>query len=130
MLETEKGRSLEFHHSIDALAKSIAKKGNVVVEGKIAIRMLGDISDKKIWLKALGSIRAERYAKKDHTSIEAARKDLSKKENEERGVFEKVYGFDYFEQEKEADIVVDTSDKTPEEIVNIIIRGMETGHRE
>jgi len=40
----------------------------------------------------------------------------------ERRRFKKIYGFDTFSQEKLADLVVDTSRRTPEQTINYILK--------
>ncbi len=130
VLETKKGTSADFHHSIDKFAVSLAEKGEIVIDAKIGIRMLKGKADLNVWLKALPETRAKRYVKRDKTSISQAMKQMQDKEAIERKIWKKMYGFDYFSQEKEADIVIDTSDKSPEEIVDIILRNLEGGYRE
>ncbi|HLD84003.1 MAG TPA: cytidylate kinase family protein [archaeon] len=119
-LGSEKGSSKDFHEAIDKLMIGKAKKGNVVVDGKLAIHFLKEIADVRVWLKASPAKRAERYAKRDEVSVEAAGRTVAEKDALERKTFRKLYGFDTFLQEKEADMAVDTSGKTPEEIVSEI----------
>ncbi|MAH43258.1 hypothetical protein CL614_06115 [archaeon] len=130
LMKTKKGSSSDFHHGIDNLVISLADKGDIVIEGKIAIRMVGDKADLRVWLKALPEVRAQRYSKRDKTNSSQSAKNLEEKERIERKVFKDVYGFDFFAQEKNADNVIDTSDKTPDEIVDIILRNLEGGYKE
>ncbi|MBI4019055.1 MAG: cytidylate kinase family protein [Candidatus Aenigmarchaeota archaeon] len=118
---SEKGSSKDFHHAIDKLMVENAKKGNIAIDGKLAIHFLNTIADVKIWLKARVEKRAERYAKRDGVSIESAARTVKEKDDLERKTFKSLYGFDTFSQEKEADIVIDTSDKTPEQTVSEIM---------
>lgn len=120
--KTRKGSSKKFHIDSDEIAKSYAKKGNIVIDGKLTVRMLKGFYDLSVWLKAPRNIRAQRYAKRDNTSIREASQKLTEKEKLERSNWLRIYGFDYFVQEKEADLVVDTSNKKPEEIVDLIIK--------
>jgi len=121
-LKTEKGSSEKFHKELDEEQRRVAKGGNVVIESKLGIHFLKDLANHTVWLWAPMMVRAERVAGRDKISIEEALKKLQEKEKMERELFKKIYGFDYFLQEKEADLVIDTSDKTPEKIVNEIIR--------
>jgi len=121
LLKTEKGSSKEFHEKLDDEQRRIAKAGNVVIESKLGIHFLKDVADHKIWLWAPMMVRAQRVAKRDQIPLEQALKELQEKERIERELFKKIYGFDYFLQEREADIVVET-DKEPELIVNEIIK--------
>jgi len=111
-----------FHKKTDEMQVRLAKKGNVVIEGKLAIHFLKDIADYKIWLWAPMMVRAEHIQMRDKITFEEALKNLEEKEQLERENWIKMYGFDYFEQKEEADITIDTSNKTPEEIVDFIIK--------
>ncbi len=124
-----KGKLLrKFHVDSDKIARQVAKGGNVVIDGKIAIRMIKGKYDLSVWLKTDEKIRAERYAERDSATIKISTENLLKKEKLERKNFRRIYGFDYFDQEKEADLVIDTGSKTPEEIVEeIIVKGKEKG---
>lgn len=119
---SERGSSKELHNKLDEIQKTVAKKGNIVMESKLGIHFLRDLADFTIWLEAPVSVRAARYAKRSKIGINAALSHLEEKESAERRSWQKIYGFDYFDQRSDADLIVDTSDKTPEEIVNHIIR--------
>lgn len=121
---SKKGSSKEFHQHSDALQKRLARKGNIVIDAKLAVHMLDGLPDLRVWLKAPVGERAKRYAKRDKVSIAEARKILKEKENLERANWKKMYGFDYFKQEKNADIVIDVADKKPEEIAASIISSL------
>lgn len=118
---SKKGSSKKFHKSSDAMQKSLARKGNIVIDGKLSVHMLKNIADAKIWLKAPLSVRAKRVANRDKIPLTDARKIVDEKENLERTNWKRIYGFDYFRQEREADIVINVGSKTPEQIVNLVI---------
>lgn len=130
VMETSKGSSAEFHHSVDNITSSLAHEGDIVIEGKLAIHMAGSKANVKIWLKALPEVRAKRYAQRDGIGLDKAMKELRVKEKMERDMWKKIYGFDYFTQEQKADIVIDTSDRTIDEIIGIILRNMSSGYKE
>lgn len=119
--KTNTGSSKKFHLDSDKLAAKTARKGNVVIDGKIGVKMLKGYYDFSVWLKAGKGIRAKRYAKRDNSTFGWALKKLNEKERLERSNWKQIYGFDYFSQEKEADVVVNTVNKTPEHIVDLII---------
>lgn len=121
MWKNEEGASKKFHEKSDDMARDIAKKGNVVMDGKLVVRMLKGLYDFSVWLKADEKIRAARYAGRDNITEDEALKRLEEKQKMERENWQRIYGFDYFDQEKEADLVIDTGDKKPEEIVDLII---------
>ncbi len=124
MWRNKRGSSDEFHNTSDIKQKEIAAKGNVVIDAKLGIHMLRGFADFSVWLKAAENVRAERYAKRDGTDIKEALKSLKEKEKLERENWKRIYGFDYFEQEEEADIVIDVGNKTPEQITQMILKEM------
>ncbi|TRZ54476.1 hypothetical protein D4Q76_02375 [archaeon] len=118
--KTEKGSSSKFHNDIDRLQSDVAEKGSVVIDGKLSIRMVKN-ADLKVWLKANIHKRAKRVAKRDSINPESALAKLKEKEDLERKNWKKIYGFDYFEQEKEADLVVDNTELSSEETAQKIL---------
>lgn len=125
MLST-RGSSKGFHKKVDEYTKKIARKGNVVIDAKLGIRMLKKIDNFSVWLKAPKEVRARRVAGRDNISYTEAMKKITQKEKLEKRRWHDIYGFNYFEQEKEADIVIDAGNKTPEEIAELIIKKIRT----
>jgi len=123
-LQSESGRSRSFHEKMDEHQREIAKSGNVVIDAKLGIRMLKGMTDFSVWLECPVQTRAERVAKRDSVPVDVALKTIKTKEEIEKKTWKDIYGFDYFDQEGEAKLVIETGNKTPEEIVNIIIEGM------
>ena len=119
--KTLQGSSEKTHKNRDALQESIAKKGNIVICGKLSIHFLKDITNKKIWLDVSLEARAKRASKRDRISVETAMKEISERENIERESWKKIYGFDYFGQKKDADLAIDSSNMTVYQTVKKII---------
>jgi len=117
--KTERGRSKKFHEHLDNMQKEEAKKDNVVIDSKLAIKMVD--ADLKVWLKAPFEVRAKRIVDREELDGDLASRELKEKEDLERENIKRIYGFDYFDLENEADLVIDVSDKTPEQIVDIIL---------
>jgi len=124
--KTRYGSSRKFHVDSDKMSLKVAKKGNVVIDGKLAIKLLKGHYDVAVWLKAPKNIRAERYAKRDKLKLNEAKRILKDKERLERRNWKRIYGFDYFKQDKIADIVIDAGKKTPVQRTNEIIRFLKT----
>ena len=124
VLGTKKGTSKEFHNSIEDMQKKLARKGNVVIEGKLSVHFLQNHGF-TVWLKGSFKERAKRYSKKDDIPIQSAREQLKAKQERERKMWERIYGFDYFKEEKEADLIIDTTHKKPEEITKEIIENID-----
>ena len=119
--KTKKGASKVFHKHLDAKQRRLAKKGNIVIDSKLGIYMLQDVADHKIWLKASKSAIARRVAKRERLSLKNAAKLMEQRNRIERSNFRRIYGFDTFSQEKMADLVIDTSKRTPQQTINKIL---------
>ena len=114
----------DFHLNLDNLQRELAKEGNIVIDGKLTIRLLEGLYDFSVWLKAPEEVRARRIASRDSLSEKDALEAIKERDRVERESFLKIYDFDTFSQEQEASIVVDTYDKTPEQIVEIIVKSL------
>ena len=114
------GESKSFHYAIDELQLKLADKGNIVIDGKLSLKMIKK-ADLKIWLKASLEARVKRTGLREDLELEEAKKIVLEKEEKERKGWYKVYGFDYWDQEKEADIVIETSNLSVEEVTDKII---------
>ena len=115
------GGSVEFHEKLDSEQVRVAKKGNVVVEAKLAVHMLKGIADFSVWLKCKKTERAKRVAQRENLTKTESMKVLDEREAVERETFQRIYKFDTFDQEREASLVIDTTRKKPEQIVDEII---------
>jgi cytidylate kinase len=104
------GKSREFHQkNFDQEQIMRAKAGNIVICGKLSIYMLRDIADFRIWIECDINVRAERTAKRDGIPFENALEEISSRERTERESWKAMYGIDYFDQKKMADIVIENS---------------------
>ena len=110
----------KFHIQSDKYAIKVAKKGNVVIDAKLGLRMIKGHYDFGVWLTASRSTRAKRYAKRGNTSLKEGMRKIIEKDRFERVNWKKIYGFDSFSQSKDANLVVNTGDKTPDQIVDTI----------
>ncbi len=118
---TEFGKSKKLNNIIDKLQEDLGKKGNIVIDGKIAIFIVKNAT-LKIWFKADFDIRAIRTKQRDDISLEKAKEFLSKREEIEKLELNKIYNFNLLDQEKIADLVIDTTKISSEEILNIILK--------
>jgi cytidylate kinase len=119
--QTKFGRSKELHKKLDNDQLKEAKKGSIVICGKLSIHFLRKLTNYKIWLDVPLKIRAERTAERDGIAVDEALKEIAKREELERFHWKRLYGFDYFDQKKMADFVIDTSNLTVRESVKQII---------
>lgn len=120
--EKKYGKTREFHLKIlDEPQIEEAKKSNVVINSKLGIHFLKNMTDKKIWLDVNLKIRAERSAERDKISVEQAMKEIKEREYIERNEFKRLYGFDYFNQREDADLIIDSSNLTINQTVKRIL---------
>lgn len=112
------------HEEIEKMQEKAAKKGDVVIVGKLSVHFLKDDADFTVWLEAPIEIRAARTAGRDDIEPEEALDMIKRREKEERQNWKAIYGFDYTNQKQEADLVVDTAGKPPEQVVAEIIAAM------
>lgn len=119
--KTPVGASDQTHRNRDEFQIAIAKKGSVVICGKLSIHFLKKLSKLKFWLDVPLKVRAERSAKRDKIPIETTLKEISQREDIERREWKRIYGFDYFDQKNDADFVIDSSKLTITQTVNMIL---------
>ena len=117
---TKKGISKKTHVDRDRMQVREAKKGNVVICGKLSVHFLKDLSEYKIWLDVPLEERARRSAKRDRITVKDAMKQIRKRQNIERKEWKRIYGFDYFYQKRIADFVIGSSGMTLEKTVRSI----------
>jgi len=118
--ETDFGKSKEFHNVLDELQVQIAKKGSIIIDAKLAIHMNPN-ADFKIWLKADLDTRAKRVAQRDYLSVEEAHQLLVQRLERHKTEWKKIYGFESTYQEGKADISIDTTSLTPEQVVEKVL---------
>jgi cytidylate kinase len=120
--KTKFGKSDELHKGLlDRLQIERARKGNVVVCGKLSIYILKDLAEHKVWLEASLDERARRSAKRDNLPIKDVKRMIMERERIERREWKRIYGIDYFDQKEMADLVVDSTKLTVNETVGRIL---------
>lgn len=119
--KTPVGASDKTHKDRDRLQINIAKKGGVVICSKLGIHFLKKLSKYKIWLDVPLKVRAKRAAKRDNTTIDQSLKEIIEREEIEKREWKRMYGFDYFDQKYEADLVLDTSNLTLKQSIDKIL---------
>jgi cytidylate kinase len=119
--DTKEGSSLKTHMDRDKMQVEVAKKGNIVICGKLSIHFLKNISDYKVWLDVPLKVRAKRTAKRDGISLKEAMKDIQERQSIERKEWKRMYGFDYFYQKRIADLVIDSSNLTLDQTIRKIL---------
>jgi cytidylate kinase len=126
----EFGKYCETHKEIDEKLDRhqlrILRKGNVIVEGRISgwLAYQNHIPAVKILLEANINVRAGRIVKREQGDVEKRKKEILIRENSEATRYKKYYGIDVHDTSI-YDIIMDTSDKTPEENLEIILKHLE-----
>jgi predicted cytidylate kinase len=116
-------RHKEVDEQLDRYQLEILQKGNAIVEGRISgwLAHRNHITSTKVLLEADLETRASRIVKRENGDIEKRKKEILKRENSEATRYKKYYNID-LDDTSIYDLVVDSSDKTPDEIVDIIIK--------
>jgi cytidylate kinase len=125
VMSSERGQSKSFHEEVDAKTAEEAKKGGVVIDGKLAVHFIRSLADLAVWLACPFEERARRASQRDGISMEQARKLAKENERIGRETYKRIYGFDYFGQKAEADLVIDTSKAPPEQVAAKIVAALE-----
>ena len=93
---------------------------NCVLGSRLAIWMLKE-ADLKIYLTASAETRANRILKREGGTFEERYAQTVKRDTNDSGRYMEVYGIDNSKADEVADLIIATDDKTPDEIVNIIM---------
>ena len=119
-------KNKEIDEQLDDHQLEILQKGNIVIEGRIAgwIAYRNDIPALKILIDADLETRTKRIVKREKGDVEKRKQEILVREKSEATRYSNYYGID-LKDTSIYDIVIDSSDKTPEEIVALIIRKVE-----
>jgi len=113
----------EIDEELDAYQLEVLRKGNVIVEGRIAgwIAYRNKIPAVKILLDASLVVRAKRIVKRERGDIDKRKQEIVKREQCEASRYQSYYGIDV-KDTSIYDLIIDTGDKTPEQITDIIMQ--------
>jgi predicted cytidylate kinase len=120
----------EIDRELDEFQLSLLKKGKVILEGRMAgwIAFNNKIPCIKVLLKADLNTRAERIVKREGGELEKRKQEIKRRERSESIRYKKYYDIE-LNDTSIYDLTIDTSNKTPEEIVEIIIRKVKENAR-
>lgn len=104
---------------VDKHQVELALKESCVLGSRLAIWMLKE-ADLKVYLFASDETRANRVFNREGGDLQQIKDFTDMRDREDTGRYKEFYGIDNNDYSF-ADIVIDVNDKTPEEIVNIII---------
>ena len=109
----------EFDIEADRRMKKRIDSGNVIITSYTAPW----ISEKgfKVWLKCSAGMRAERMSKRDHFPMSSTRRTVALRDKENYELYKKLYHIEFGKDLSPFDIIIDTADKGPEQVADLII---------
>jgi CMP/dCMP kinase len=123
----EFGRYCESHREIDEeldrYQLDILRKGNVIVEGRLSgwLAYQNQIPALKVLLYADIDVRAGRIVKREQGNLKKRKREILKREKSEATRYKNYYGIDITDTSI-YDVMIDTGDKPPEQIMEIILQ--------
>jgi len=130
-LETfAKVRSKKIDLEADEKTLELAKKGNVLLNGRLTAWVAGDNADVRIFVDCDINVRAKRVAERDKKTVLQAKKDLIKRDKSDAKAYKKVYGINVADK-RIYDVIIDNTKmsfseakKKPVQIVKRLLAGM------
>ena len=95
-----------------------------ILASRLAIWMLKE-ADLKVYLTATAETRAKRVYTREGGSLEERYKETVRRDENDTNRYKTIYGIDNSKPEECADLIIATDDKTPDEIVSLIINEVE-----
>ena len=113
----------EIDKELDDYQLEILQKGNVIVEGRIAgwIAHLNNITALKVILYTDIETRAGRIVNRESGDIEKRKQEMLNRERSEALRYKNYYNID-LKDITIYDLVINSTEKTPEEIIDLIIQ--------
>jgi cytidylate kinase len=117
----------EIDNELDDRQLEILKKGDIILEGRLAgwLAYRNKIPAFKILIDADLDTRASRIVDREEGSIEKRKKEIQEREKCEAKRYKDYYGVN-LKDKSFYDIVIDSKNKTPKEIVELIIKKLDT----
>ncbi|PKK86399.1 MAG: cytidylate kinase [Thermoplasmata archaeon HGW-Thermoplasmata-1] len=118
-------RNPDIDKELDARQLEILKHGGVVLEGRLSgwIASRNGIAAFKVWMDADLDVRAKRIVNREGGDVNSRMAEMLAREASERKRYSEYYGIDLADISM-YDLVVDTGDKTPDEIVDLVIKSL------
>lgn len=109
------------HSVFEETLRQDAVGRDVVVEGRIQAYLLKErrVPCLKVLIDARLEVRAKRIGGREGKSATVARKEITAREHSERTRYKAIYGIDVADRSV-YDLIIDSSDKTPEDVVAAI----------
>jgi len=115
-------KNSEIDKKLDTRQLEIMKKGNVIMEGRLAgwLAYRNKIPALKVAIDTDLETRSKRIVNREKGSVEHKKKEILERERSEALRYKNYYSID-LKDKSIYDIVIDSGNKTPSEIVDIII---------
>lgn len=113
----------KYDKELDEKQEEIASRGDVVLDSRLGGWLVKD-ADLKVWLEAPPAVRAERSAGREKVSVKEARERIKERDASDIRRYKRYYGID-LNDKSVYNLVIDTSELSPEEIVNRIVAKIE-----
>jgi CMP/dCMP kinase len=112
----------EIDEELDRYQLGILRQGDVIVEGRLSgwLAYQNHIRAVKVLLQADIQIRVSRIVKREQGDIEKRKKEILKREKSEAKRYKKYYNID-IKDTSIYDVIIDTGEKTPEQIMESIL---------
>ena len=121
----ERLRNPDFDREVDAWLIQQAREGGVVIDSWTIAWLLEPGIGLRVCLYGSPEVRAARVARRDSMSLEEALSAIRAKEERTREIYKRLYGFDLLDLSA-YDLVIDTDNLTPEEVVAAICAVVES----
>ena len=116
----------EIDKKLDARQLEILKKGDVILEGRLAgwIAYKNNIPALKVSIDTDIDTRARRIVNREKGSVEYRKNEIIERQRSEALRYKNYYNID-LKDKSIYDIIIDSKDKSPDEIAEIIIKKIE-----
>jgi cytidylate kinase len=107
--------------ALDAAMAERARRGDVVLEGRLAGYLAADnrLDALKVWLDASDETRARRVAQREGSDWRAVLEENRLRHGSDSGRYKAIYGYDLADHGV-YDLVLATDERTPEELVEAL----------
>ncbi|MEM0200996.1 MAG: cytidylate kinase family protein [Candidatus Micrarchaeaceae archaeon] len=116
----ERERNSEFDKEVDKKMEKRIRDGNIVVTSYTAPWLFKE--GFKVWLDASVEERTERMSKRDGTEPKQTEEIVKFREKENHKLYMSLYKIDFGQDKTPFDLVIDTNNKKPEEILDLILK--------
>ena len=113
----------EFDKEVDSRLRAKIKAGNIIITSYTAPWIVN--GGFKVWLSATTGTRTERMARRDKLTIEKTKGIVKVRDIENRKLYKELYGINLDNDTSPFDLIIDTNDKDPEQIAEIILAEQE-----